>query len=115
MSPILQSYLRTHRRNWCLTQREVAFLLGGQAGGQVSRYERLARTPTLEAALCCQVLFGPPPHEIFPGVFAEVERSIIERALALHRELDCGDPRPTLQRKLELLQAIAVRGERPLA
>jgi hypothetical protein len=39
-TPKLENYLRAYRKKSGLTQRGLAFLLGWQNGGQVSRYER---------------------------------------------------------------------------
>ena len=83
MAPRIKSYLRTHRKRGGLTQDEMAFLLGCQSGTKISRFERLARQPNLETALACQVVLGIPVHELFPGVFAEVEKTVAERARLL--------------------------------
>ena len=47
----LPIYLRTYRKRGCLTQGELGFLLGSRSGTKISRYERLARTPTLKTAI----------------------------------------------------------------
>ena len=99
------SYLRTYRKRGGLTQDEMAFLLGCQSGAKISRFERLARQPNLETALACQVLFGVPAHELFPGVFAEVEKTVTERARQLMARLRTarGQSRSRLRRKLAVL------------
>ena len=79
----LASYLRTHRRKSGLSQREVAQVLGFKSGQIVSRYEHLSRIPSLKSALACRVLFDVEPHELFPGLYAEVEKLTIMRIRAL--------------------------------
>ena len=80
-------YLRTHRRVWGLTQRELASLLGFQSAAHISRIENGKRAPTVESALACQVLFGIPPADMFPHAYEAVEerviRDVYERHLAL--------------------------------
>ena len=92
----------------------MAFLLGCQSGTKISRFERLARQPNLETALACQVVFGVPAHELFPGVFAEVEKTVIERARLLSGRLQSQreQDRSGLRHKLATLRAIAAERKR---
>ena len=84
--PVL-CYLRTHRRVWGLTQPELASLMGFKTAAHLSRIENGKRTPTVESALACQVLFGIPPAAMFPHAYEAVEerviREVYERHLAL--------------------------------
>jgi transcriptional regulator with XRE-family HTH domain len=112
MAPRIMSYLRTHRKRGGLTQDEMAFLLGCQSGTKISRFERLARHPNLETALACQIVFGVPAHELFPGVFAEVEKTVAERAHLLLGRLRAERGQGSgLRHKLAVLKAI-VHGSR---
>jgi transcriptional regulator with XRE-family HTH domain len=90
----------------------MAFLLGCQSGAKISRFERLARQPNLETALACQVVFGVPAHELFPGVFAEVENTVTERARQLSSRVraEHGQDHSSLRQKLAILSAIVGRG-----
>lgn len=80
-------YLRTHRRNWGLTQKELAKLIGTASSVQISRYENGKRAPKLEVAFACQVIFGVPPAIMFPDAYAlseeEVMRNMYQMDLAL--------------------------------
>jgi transcriptional regulator with XRE-family HTH domain len=107
------SYLRTHRKRGWLTQDEMAFLLGCQSGTKISRFERLARRPNLKTAFACQVVFGVPAHELFPGTFAEVEKSVAERARVLSERLraQTGEGHSGFRHKLTILKAIAAAAE----
>ena len=91
----------------------MAFLLGCQSGTKISRFERLARQPNLETALACQVVFGVPAHELFSGVFAEVEKTVTKRARLLSGRLQAKDRpgRPGLRHKLSILKEIAAAAE----
>lgn len=103
----LQNYLRTYRKRACLSQDEVAFLLGCGNGTKVSRYERFGRQPALESILAYVVIFGTPGRELFAGAFQKVERTIMKRARLLARKLAKEGPNPVALRKLEILGAIA--------
>jgi hypothetical protein len=94
----------------------MAFLLGYQSGTKISRFERLARQPNLETALACQVVFGVPAHKLFPGVFAEVEKTVAQRARLLSDRLRSrrAHDQPGLRHKLAILREIAAeRKQRP--
>jgi transcriptional regulator with XRE-family HTH domain len=83
----LPNYLRTHRKQSGLTQEEVAFLLGWEDGGQVSRYEKRHRLPPLETALACEAVFGVPVSELFAGVREEIVKDIEKRRAELKHRL----------------------------
>src|ERR1700730_2376625 len=73
-SPSINNYLRTYRKRSGLTQSEVAFLLGCKDAGQVSRYERHRRLPTLRMALACASILRVPLEKLFFGIQKEVDR-----------------------------------------
>lgn len=98
----IPNYMRTHRKRWGLTQKELARLIGEKSGTQVSRYERLLRKPKLHIALACQVIFGELPHRVFPKLFEKVEEGVIERAYELYQELEKSTTKAA-KRKLALL------------
>lgn len=75
----LQNYLRTYRRKSGLTQREVAFLLGGKNGAQLSRYEKQRRLPPLRTALAFEAIYKGPLAELFAGLRESVGHEISER------------------------------------
>src|SRR5688572_24332490 len=105
MASRIQSYLRTYRKRNGFTQDEIAFLLGGQSGSRVSRFERLVRKPNLETALACQAIFGVMAQDIFAGAHATVERTISERARLLSRRLqeEGGKHDPDFERKIAVI------------
>lgn len=104
----LQSYLHVHRRQRCLNQEELAFLLGKKNASFICRFELRKRDPGLEAAFACQVLFEIPPSELFPKLFTEVEEAVMRRAYDLHEQLK-RKPSATVQAKLKLLMGVLAR------
>ena len=106
MSEPLHSYLKTHRKHSGLTQAEIAFLLNHPNAQIVSRYERQIQKPDLEAAFALQVVFDVPAHEIFEGIFTEIEITIQGRAYLLAKKVELILPSPSRDRKLAFLRAI---------
>src|SRR5262245_7566576 len=79
--------LRAHRKRSGLTQKELAFLLGGKQHSTISRYEAGDRRPDLRTALAYGLLFESALRDLFPGVQAEVVNGVGERALRLWQEI----------------------------
>lgn len=103
--------LRMLRRRWALTQTEVAFLIGAGSGAVVSRIEDHKRTPSLAAALGCELLFGIPLSELFSGSLANVGPGVLERAYVLYDELQ-GNPSQETRLKLDFLESVFARLEK---
>jgi hypothetical protein len=90
----------------------MAFLLGCRSGTKISRFEHLARHPNLETALAYQVVCGVPAHDLFPAIYAEVEKIIAERAHLLAEQVQARRERDQLRlRKLARLNAIMAEGK----
>lgn len=101
------AYVRTQRRRWALTQKELGYLIGIEGRIGIARIEQGERLPTIETALALEVLFGTPPRTMFPRFYAEIEETVMQRALLLHEGLIQGTS-PAEKRKCELLkQALA--------
>lgn len=79
----LPNYLRGLRKATGLSQKELAFLLGANTSGGVSRYERYVRTPTLLTALMLEAALGAPCRELFSGVYATAQETVARHARQL--------------------------------
>lgn len=108
MSSLIHSYLRTHRRKWALTQKELAFLLGHKSPTHISRLEQGKRAPSKEVVIACEVLFGLSPRSCFPKSYAEVEGAVLARAATLYKQLD-ENTKQVSMRKKEFLSAALKR------
>lgn len=106
-SPQLPNYLRAHRKRLGLTQNEVAHLLGAAGAAKMCRYEKFARTPTLETALACEVIFKKPVRELFAGLYQKTERKVAARAASLLRRQ--GDREAKPQARLKELATPSVK------
>jgi transcriptional regulator with XRE-family HTH domain len=80
---IIVTYLRRERRNWGLTQRDLAFLVGLKSRTQISALENGAVRPSVEQALIFQLLFGMTAAQLFPGVVRESEEHALRRIRAM--------------------------------
>ena len=110
MTAKLPNYLRTFRKRAYLTQDELAFLLGGESGTRVSRYELFGRVPGLETALAYQIIFAEPPDELFAGLHARIAGEVRSRADVLLKRMEQGRSSPVLAHKLAVLRSIAEKG-----
>lgn len=85
MTP-LPNYLLANRKRLALSQEEVGFLLGVKGEGKgikVSRDENFVREPNLKTALAYGVIYQKPAHELFAGLYQEMERDVAARAKIL--------------------------------
>lgn len=108
MAKKLQNYLRTYRKRFGLTQGEVAYLLGCQNGAMVSRYEHYRRRPSLKTVFAYQAIFKVPPHELFPGIYEEVETEISKRLQDLAKRIEHNNPNRRDQHKLKNINNILI-------
>jgi transcriptional regulator with XRE-family HTH domain len=81
------NYLAFHRRQHCLSDRELAALLGYASRSTISRCENGDRIPSLRFALACEVVFGVPARKLFPGLYERVEDTVLNNAAVLDREV----------------------------
>lgn len=108
MSPSIHSYIRTHRRKWALTQKELVFLLGRKSSTHVSRLEQAKRTPHVEIIIACEILFGTPSDQLLPKLYEEVEEEVMARAAELYEKLE-GESGHAAARKKEFLSTVLKR------
>jgi transcriptional regulator with XRE-family HTH domain len=106
----LTSYLRTFRRRFGFTQKELAFLIGIGSRTVVSRIESSIRRPSLEALIVSVFLFGASPFELFPTLVSELHKAAFERANELYEELQ-GEPSKTTRAKLDFLEQFLEKAE----
>jgi DNA-binding XRE family transcriptional regulator len=102
------NYLAAHRKRWALTKQDLAHLIGYHARDPVSRCETSLREPTIRLVLGCEVVFGLSTRALFPGFYAGIEDTVMERAAALDRTLR-GREDAVAERKRELLRAMVER------
>ena len=102
------TYLSTHRERWRLSQDELGALLGDKSGAIVSKYENLARTPSVPALIGSEFIFGTPARELFPALYATIEAGVTLRAIDLAEKIGAREDKKS-RTKRALLEAIARR------
>ena len=102
------AYVRSHRRRWGLTQRELALLVGLETATAISRIEKSKRPPTAATVIACGIVFSLPPDELFPSLHEEIEQAVLASATALREQL-LGQPDELSVRKCVLLDQILLR------
>jgi transcriptional regulator with XRE-family HTH domain len=100
----LGNHLRTRRRQWLLSQKELAFLLGYKDTSIISRLERHERTLTFSTLRACKIIFGSGIEELFPALSKEADGKLRERMHELREELEQSGRSKRTEVKLRLLQ-----------
>lgn len=101
-------YLRTLRREWGMTQGEVAFLVGRGDRNRVSDVELANAKPNAGEILAYALIFGFPAREIFPAFYAEREEAIIRQAYLWDEKLK-NDPSLVALKKRKLIGEMLAR------
>src|SRR5436853_7935208 len=110
-SKSLPTYLRTYRKRTCLSQKEVAFLLGSKDAARISRYERSKQAPSLRTLIGYELLFRTPDRELYGGVSEDLERTLRTRAKLLIRRLMKSGVSYLKASKVKTLRAFLERGD----
>ena len=107
----LPNYIRTYRKRACLTQEDVAFLLGSKSSANVSRHERFKQIPDLPTLLAYELLFRTPVRGLFSNAHQEIEKKLRNRIRLLIRKLIRAGNGRRIAKKIETLTAYL--GEEP--
>src|SRR6266700_3213532 len=81
---VLSKSLRIRRKEWGLTQAELATLLGCKSREHVSRIENGKGTPSIELAIACEVVFEHSLRELFPHLYRKIEKQVEGKLRMLH-------------------------------
>lgn len=108
MSSPVHSYLRTNRREWALTQKELAFLFGRKSSTHISRLEQGKRVPPIDIVLASEILFDKTPRALYPQFYAAIEEEVLARASRLYERLE-HKKNNTNARKKEFLAIVLKR------
>ena len=86
-------------------------MIGTDSPTTISRLEQLKRLPSSTVAFACLVVFDTTALDIFPGLFHEIKREVLERARELYEELQ-GDNSVATRVKLDFLESVLARIDR---
>ena len=101
----LPNYIRTYRKRTCLTQKEVAYILGSRSSASVSRHERFKQTPDLQTLLAYEMLFRTPVRNLFSSTHEEIAQKLKQRIRLLIRMLTRKGKSKRTSKKIETLTA----------
>jgi hypothetical protein len=76
----------------------------------ISRTERSLGRPTLNLALACEVIFGTPVRQLFPGLFAEIAEDVLNECEILHDRIKSKNG-SDVREKRRLLKQLLDRAE----
>jgi transcriptional regulator with XRE-family HTH domain len=103
MSTRFPCYLAPLRKEWDLSQEELAALLPRGSRNRVSDVESGKAAPNAEEILAYRLIFGAAPHRIFPKYAEEIEDLVMRNAHALYERLK-DDPSQEALSKRKLLE-----------
>ena len=107
MTGALPNYIRLYREQNCLSQDELAFLLGGESGSKIARYEGNRRVPPLQTALELAAALDTSVEELFLGHTEDARDDVKHRARVLLERLEQREPSPKTLRAWQLVDALA--------
>ena len=108
MSSKVRCYLRTQRRQWELTQVELASLLPKGSRNRVSRVERGLTPPDATEILAYALIFGSSARDLFPRFAGDIDDAVMQHAYKLHRRLERADS-AVAGRKRQLIERMLGR------
>ncbi len=108
MTSKVPCYLRTLRREWNLSQRELARLLPRSGRNRISLVERGARSPNSSELFGYALIFGISPRRVFPRFVEELEDEILRRAWKELERLQ-KEESPSAAAKIALLEGLPSR------
>lgn len=101
-------YLASLRKEWGLSQEELAALLPRGNRNRLRDVESGKAVPNAQEILAYSLLFGVVPHRIFPKYVEYLEDSVMRRSLALYERLEEARG-PKAAKKLRLLEDLPKR------
>lgn len=107
MPHLLPSYLHKLRKQWGLSQPDIASLLG-ITGSALSRFENRSRRPNAKLIVGAEVIFGHGAKDVFPAFYRDIEGAIAKRARTQHDRLE-SKADPASREKLRFLNEIIER------
>lgn len=111
MTKRIDNYLRTRRREWGLSQKELSQLLCVRERSALGHYERGDLLPNFTAVIAYELLFGKRIRNLLPKATAAAEEAVVAAAYRLSQHLE-GRPGSHVKRKLDLCDAILARATR---
>jgi transcriptional regulator with XRE-family HTH domain len=103
------NYIRACRKQAGLSQQDLAYLFGSDTAMSISRYERNYRLPRIDAVLGLQIALGVSSKDLFPDLYQQVEKNVIQRTRELLHKLRSEQKTDVIDQKIKALKAILLR------
>lgn len=113
MQPKHFNYIRAFRQSACLSQQELAWLIGSSVHTGISRLETFKTMPEVRTALQIAFVFGVPLEKVYPKIVEEAEDEVARRAYHMLQLLEHAEETVDVLRKREVLERIPRRGGQP--
>ena len=75
----MYNYVRPHRVNIGLTQKELGYLIGNGDNARISKLENGTKTPTLKEIVIFELLFDKAISRIFPDLYTKLANDFLQR------------------------------------
>ncbi len=85
------NYIKAHRKNWGLTQRELGYIIGFDNNVRICHLERGKKRPTFNETIIFELLFDKAPGRMFPDIYRQITNELNDRLIPLEahfRELE---------------------------
>lgn len=106
---IEHNHLRECRKNSCLTQTDIAFILGYSHPVNVCRYEQSNRKPNIEVLIGYHLLFNSPIETFFERHKIQLVDVITTRIKELVQKLQTETNEPEVDRRICYLSEALTR------
>jgi len=103
----LRTYLRARRREWGLSQDELAELVGTH-GSVISDYEREIHLISIRMLIAAELIFGVTGTDLFPALYRDIQEEVCIAAGRLYARLE-GRTDPHSIKKMRLISGIPGR------
>ena len=101
------NYIKAHRKNWGLTQRELGYLIGFGDNSRICQIEQGKVTPTFAESVIFELLFEKSNSRLFPDFYYDVSASLDLRLelLAEHfAELSPSEQTEEMKRRIKQIR-----------
>ena len=106
----IPNHIRSHRKRWRLSQKELATLAGFKSRDFISQIERFRVLPSLKFMLVCEIVFDTPVRKLFPGLFDDLAEDVLNACEILLDRIK-SDNGSDATEKRKLLQKLLKRTE----
>jgi len=100
------NYIKAHRKRWHMTQKELAFLLGYDGNGYMSRLETGDREPQVEELILLEIIFQKAGHHLFSKYYRSVSDKLLHRLSLFEQYLCEVDATRENMRKLDEIRTV---------